>query len=92
MQVGSVWGHGAYQAPDWTADWLHRELTNWLDITANQEFGKNFADLNDEQQTLLKARLTKEYRGSKVENVCCAFEHPLSGNGKNSTILHLFIR
>ena len=68
MQVGSVWGHGAYQAPDWTADWLHRELTNWLDITANQEFGKNFGDLNDEQQTLLKARLTKEYRGSKVEN------------------------
>lgn len=68
MQVGSVWGHGAYQAPDWTADWLHRELTNWLDITANQEFGKNVSDLNDEQQTLLKARLTKEYRGSKVEN------------------------
>jgi nitric oxide reductase subunit B len=23
--VGSVWGHGAYQAPDWSADWLHRE-------------------------------------------------------------------
>ena len=20
MQVGSVWGHGAYVAPDWTAD------------------------------------------------------------------------
>ena len=68
MQVGSVWGHGAYQAPDWTADWLHRELTNWLDISANQEFGKNFAALDEEQQTLLKARLTKEYRGSKVEN------------------------
>ena len=27
MQLGSIWGHGAYQAPDWTADWLHRELT-----------------------------------------------------------------
>ena len=25
MQLGSIWGHGAYQAPDWTADWLHRE-------------------------------------------------------------------
>jgi len=25
QQVGSVWGHGAYQAPDWSADWLHRE-------------------------------------------------------------------
>ena len=31
MQLGSVWGHGAYQAPDWTADWLHRELSAWLD-------------------------------------------------------------
>ena len=29
MQLGSIWGHGAYQAPDWTADWLHRELTAW---------------------------------------------------------------
>ena len=67
MQLGSVWGHGAYQAPDWTADWLHRELTNWLDIVANQEYGKNFADLNDDQQTLLKSRLTKEYRSSKVD-------------------------
>jgi nitric oxide reductase large subunit len=26
MQVGSIWGHGSYVAPDWTADWLHREL------------------------------------------------------------------
>jgi nitric oxide reductase subunit B len=24
QQVGSVWGHGAYVAPDWSADWLHR--------------------------------------------------------------------
>ncbi|OOF66956.1 nitric-oxide reductase large subunit [Rodentibacter sp. Ppn85] len=67
MQLGSVWGHGAYQAPDWTADWLHRELVNWLDIVANQEHGKNFADLDEEQQIVLKNRLTKEYRGSKVD-------------------------
>lgn len=25
MQQGSVWGHGGYLAPDWSADWLHRE-------------------------------------------------------------------
>ena len=25
MELGSVWGHGSYVAPDWTADWLHRE-------------------------------------------------------------------
>jgi nitric oxide reductase subunit B len=27
QEIGSVWGHGAYVAPDWTADWLHREAT-----------------------------------------------------------------
>lgn len=25
MQQGSIWGHGSYLAPDWSADWLHRE-------------------------------------------------------------------
>ena len=25
MQIGSIWGHGSYVAPDWTADYLHRE-------------------------------------------------------------------
>ncbi len=25
MEIGSIWGHGSYVAPDWTADWLHRE-------------------------------------------------------------------
>jgi len=23
--IGTVLGHGAYVAPDWSADWLHRE-------------------------------------------------------------------
>ena len=31
QEVGSIWGHGAYIAPDWTADWLHRELVFVLD-------------------------------------------------------------
>ena len=25
QELGSIWGHGAYNAPDWSADWLHRE-------------------------------------------------------------------
>jgi nitric oxide reductase subunit B len=30
QQIGSIWGHGAYQAPDWSADWLHRVATALL--------------------------------------------------------------
>ncbi len=31
MELGSVWGHGAYLAPDWTADVLHREAEAMAD-------------------------------------------------------------
>ena len=36
MEVGSIWGHGSYVAPDWTADWLHREATFILDEWAQR--------------------------------------------------------
>ena len=31
MELGSVWGHGSYLAPDWTADVLHREALAMLE-------------------------------------------------------------
>ena len=62
MQLGSIWGHGAYQAPDWTADWLHRELENWLDLAAQQQFQKPFAQLDAAGQAVLRDRLKTEYR------------------------------
>ena len=31
MEQGSIWGHGSYLAPDWSADWLHREQRTWAD-------------------------------------------------------------
>lgn len=62
MQLGSVWGHGAYQAPDWSADWLHRELVAWLELAAEQEFGALYDELGAEQQQLLQFRLKLDYR------------------------------
>lgn len=62
MELGSVLGHGAYQAPDWTADFLHRELVAWLDLTAQAEHQKKFDELNVEQKAALLARLKQEYR------------------------------
>src|SRR5690554_1482488 len=62
MQLGSIWGHGAYQAPDWSADWLHRELVTWLDLAAAEEFGSSYDGLDGEQQNLLRFRLKQEYR------------------------------
>ena len=68
MQLGSIWGHGAYQAPDWSADWLHRELTTWLDLAAQDEFGQAYAEISEEQQAVLRHRLKNEYRQNQVRD------------------------
>ena len=59
MQMGSVWGHGGYVAPDWGADWLHREALALLDIWAKKEFGTDFSAIDLEDQAALKDRLKR---------------------------------
>ncbi|WP_430973746.1 nitric-oxide reductase large subunit [Sunxiuqinia rutila] len=61
-QLGTVWGHGAYQAPDWTADWLHREAMFLLNYWGKKDFGKAYELLNEEQKAALEARVQKEMR------------------------------
>lgn len=67
MEVGSVWGHGSYVAPDWTADWLHREATFILDRWANADFGSEYAKLDGEKQAQLQGRLAKEMRTNSFD-------------------------
>jgi len=62
QEIGTIWGHGAYVAPDWSADWLHRESNILLDTWAQREGAANFAGLSPEQQGALKARLVTSIR------------------------------
>ncbi len=62
QEVGSIWGHGAYVAPDWTADWLHREALFILNIYAKRDYAKPFEELEEEQQALLTTRLKNHIR------------------------------
>lgn len=62
QQLGSLWGHGSYVAPDWTADWLHREATFLLDNWAQSDGAGSYASLDAEKQAALKARLKQELR------------------------------
>jgi nitric oxide reductase subunit B len=67
MQLGSIWGHGAYLAPDWSADWLHRESVTLLDGWSQKEFGMPFADLHPERQAALQARLKQEMATNRYD-------------------------
>ena len=63
MQLGSIWGHGAYVAPDWSADWLHRESVQLLDLWARQDDSMARYDLlPPEEQGALRGRLQREMR------------------------------
>ena len=62
MEVGSIWGHGSYVAPDWTADWLHREATAVLEEWSQGGYQKPYAALPAEEQARLKGRLEQVYR------------------------------
>lgn len=62
MQLGSIWGHGGYVAPDWSADWLHREAVQMLDAWAREEDAPSFAALPAERQAALQGRLQEAMR------------------------------
>ena len=59
--VGSIWGHGAYIAPDWSADYLHRESLLLLEELAKKD-GKIYKDLPDDEQAKYQVLLKKELR------------------------------
>ena len=68
QEVGTVWGHGAYIAPDWTADWLHRECTFILDRWAKESGAESYAALGIEQQAALRARLQEILRRNTYDS------------------------
>lgn len=62
QQVGSIWGHGGYVAPDWSADQIHRESVTLLDLWAQRDFNAAYDTLPPEQQAALRERLKREMR------------------------------
>ena len=56
MELGSVWGHGGYLAPDWTADVLHREAMAMLDA------GGDFATLSEPERAARIAEFAARIR------------------------------
>ena len=64
QQLGSVWGHGSYVAPDWSADWLHREALELRELQSRRLFGESYSKLTLEQRGGIDARLRAEMRSN----------------------------
>jgi len=62
QQLGSVWGHGSYVAPDWSADWLHREAVAFRDLRARQLFDAPYELLDTSRRAMLDSIVRQEFR------------------------------
>lgn len=67
MQVGSIWGHGSYVAPDWSADYLHRESVFVLNEFAERAYQQKYEELGSEPQALLRQRLQDMVRKNNYD-------------------------
>ena len=65
MQLGSVWGHGSYLAPDWTADVLHREAVAMLDRRAWITAGNAYDKADAQTRAALSAALSVELKRNR---------------------------
>src|SRR5437763_16325766 len=89
MEVGSVWGHGSYVAPDWTADWLHREATFILERWATDDFASDYEQLNDERKAQLSGRLTQMMRANTFDPVTGAINiEPIRAKAFQANLEH----
>ncbi len=61
QQMGTVWGHGAYVAPDWSADWLHREALALQTIRTAQHT-KAQPTLSSADRAAIAVQLKEEMR------------------------------
>ncbi|MGE5450466.1 MAG: nitric-oxide reductase large subunit [Acidobacteriota bacterium] len=73
QQLGTVWGHGAYVAPDWSADWLHREASTLKAIlTSEKQAAEKTSEgvaLSETDQASVSARVRAEMRRNTYDDI-----------------------
>jgi nitric oxide reductase subunit B len=67
MDVGSFFGHGAYNGPDFTAEYLHRSGEIALDQMSQAKFNKPYAELTAGDKGELSATLQQEFKQNRYD-------------------------
>ncbi|GEJ57810.1 nitric-oxide reductase large subunit [Anaeromyxobacter diazotrophicus] len=67
MEHGTLWGHGAYLGPDYTAEYLHREVEIARDGVARSRYGQPFAALPADAQLLVSGATQAELKANRYD-------------------------
>ncbi|MEF9476140.1 MAG: hypothetical protein L0958_05580, partial [Candidatus Mariimomonas ferrooxydans] len=67
MDLGSVWGHGTYRGPDFTAQALHNMGLNMRGKMARDTFNKPYATLSTERKGSVDAVVIKQIKTNRYD-------------------------
>jgi nitric oxide reductase subunit B len=67
MEHGTLWGHGAYLGPDYSAEYLHRLSEVTRDTIATEKYGKLFAQLSPDEQSVASARTISQLKQNRYD-------------------------
>jgi nitric oxide reductase subunit B len=94
QEIGTIWGHGAYVAPDWSADYLHRQSVIVLNDWAHDQGFANFDVMPAESRAALQADPTQylhpatdtivlDPERAKAFDALAKYYADIYGNGRN---------
>ncbi|MBM2805070.1 MAG: nitric-oxide reductase [Deltaproteobacteria bacterium] len=78
MDNGTIWGHGAYLGPDFSAAYLHALAVDANEMLAKQKYGRSLAELSAAEQSAVSAQsqqLLKQNRYA-VDSLSLGFTEP----------------
>ena len=89
QQLGTVWGHGSYLAPDWSADWLHREALAMQDLVAQRDYRRTYAALDIGDRARVDVLVKTELRANTYDAASGALVlSPLRAEAVRRTAAH----
>lgn len=67
MDYGTLWGHGAYLGPDFSADYLHHEALICSSLISSQRFGNTFSHLTAGERASVLADVKRMLKTNRYE-------------------------
>jgi nitric oxide reductase subunit B len=67
MEHGTLWGHGAYLGPDYTAEHLHRQTVIAREHYARRHRAPSYALLGPDQQALVTRAVQREFKQNRYD-------------------------
>lgn len=67
MEYGTIWGHGAYLGPDFTAEYLHTLTKDAGDLMASQRYQRSVKALGIDERGAIAAEVEHALKGNRYD-------------------------